>query len=69
MQQAALRSRPKRDRNRTRPALDLKDELQRRIAATVLAYQRGYSPADIARLFKWPVEDVERWFEAGKPLL
>jgi hypothetical protein len=64
LQQAAMRSRPKRKRDRLR-SVDLKP----RIAATVLAYERGYSAADIARLFKWPLDDVTRWFEAGRPLL
>jgi len=68
MQQAALRSRPKRSQG-ARSAIKLNNELQRRIAATTLAYTRGYSPADIAHLFKWPVADVERWIEAGRPLL
>jgi hypothetical protein len=64
MQQAALRSRPKRKR-RSQPPIDLK----RRIAATVLIYERNYSPADIASLFKWELRDVQRWLDAGRPLL
>jgi hypothetical protein len=59
-----MRSRPKR-RNQSRPPIDLKG----RCAATVLAYERGYSSADIAHLFNWKLEDVSRWFEAGRPLL
>jgi hypothetical protein len=64
MQQAAMRSRPK-PKRRSQPAIDLKG----RIAATVLVYERNYSPADIASLFNWNLSDVERWFEAGRPLL
>lgn len=61
-----MRSRLKRENSRrTARTTDLK----RRIAATILAYERGWAPAEIARFFHWPVEDVERWFDAGKPLV
>ena len=65
LQQADMRARLKRDRPRRVESRDLK----RRVAATVLAFHRGWAPAEIARLFGWPVEDVARWLEAGKPLL
>lgn len=66
LEQSEMRSRLKSDhRRRAARPLDLK----RRIAATVLAYERGWTPAEIAELFHWPAEDVARWFDAGKPLL
>jgi hypothetical protein len=66
LQQADMRSRLTRDNSRpTARTADLK----RRIAATILAYERGWTPAKIASFFEWPIGDVERWFEAGKPLL
>jgi len=65
LQQADMRSRLKHANRRTARTTDLK----RRIAATILAYERGWAPAQIARFFQWPTEDVEKWMEAGKPLL
>ena len=44
-------------------------ELQRRIAATVLAYQRKWSPEQLAIHFGWEIDDVKRWMDAGNPLL
>jgi hypothetical protein len=64
LQQAAMRSRPKPARNRARIV-----DLSPRVAATVLIYQRGFSAADVARLFNWRLTDVEKWFDAGRPLL
>lgn len=66
LQQADMRSRLKHaNRGRTARTTDVK----RRIAATILAYERGWAPAQIARFFQWPTEDVKKWLEAGKPLL
>jgi hypothetical protein len=44
-------------------------ELKRRIAATIFAYQRNWSPVAIASHFGWELADVQRWMEAGTPLL
>jgi DNA-directed RNA polymerase specialized sigma24 family protein len=43
--------------------------LKRRLAATVLCFDRGWTATEIARVFQWPVADVRAWFEAGKTLL
>jgi hypothetical protein len=67
LQQADMRSRL-RDRPSLKPAAQPK-ELKKRIVAVVLAYERNYSPVEIARYFGWRPEDVQAWFEAGKPLL
>jgi len=65
--QADMRSRLVHDHSRRRAPSTT--DLKRRVAATILAYERGWTPARIATFFQWPAEDVERWFDAGKPLL
>lgn len=43
--------------------------LKRRLAATVLIFDKGWTENQIARIFQWPAADVRAWFEAGKRLL
>jgi hypothetical protein len=62
--QAEMRARPRSQKTRCEP-----NGLKRRIAATVLAFERGWSPVDIAHVFGWDPELVKAWFEAAKPLL
>jgi hypothetical protein len=44
-------------------------ELKRRVAATIFAYQRNWTAAQIATHFDWELGAVTRWLEAGTPLL
>jgi hypothetical protein len=69
LQQADMRARLKRHPRRRRRRIAKATNLQRRVVATIFAYERGWAPARIADFFGWPPEDVARWFEAGKPLL
>jgi len=80
LQQAAMRSGSRRERRLLRD-LDRRaeesdrrisqqaPELTRRIAATIFAYQRNWTAAQIATHFAWELDDVRRWMEAGTPLL
>jgi len=54
-------------RRERRPKVDW-TQLRRRVAATMLIFERGWSAREVAQHFDWPVEYVEAWFEAGKPL-
>jgi hypothetical protein len=70
LQQAEMRARPRCDISRPSQKTPVEpNELKRMIVATILAHQRHWSAAHIARHFGWVREDVERWLEAGKPLL
>lgn len=70
LHQAAMRSRRScRDRGRPSEKMGDLSQLRARIAATVLAYEKHWSPTAIAEEFGWPLEAVQRWFEAGRPLL
>jgi DNA-directed RNA polymerase specialized sigma24 family protein len=68
LQQADMRS-LLRKRGPRRRSLARATDLQRRVVATILVYERGYTPAQIALRFGWNMDDVEKWFLAGKPLL
>lgn len=80
LNQAAMRSGSRRERRLVRD-LDRRAErsarrvdeqpleLKRRIAATICAYQRNWSPSAIAAHFGWELDDVKRWMDAGTPLL
>lgn len=67
LQQSDMRSRLKRDRSRLRIVKPV--DLKRRVAATILAYERGWDPVRIADHFGWSRDDTARWVTAGKPLL
>jgi uncharacterized protein YaeQ len=80
LNQAAMRSGSRRERrllrdldrravDTVRRVAEQPPELQRRIAATVLAYQRKWSPEQLAIHFGWEIDDVKRWMDAGNPLL
>jgi hypothetical protein len=43
--------------------------IRRRLAATILLYDRNWPAHEIARLFEWPIDRVEAWFLAGQGLL
>jgi transposase-like protein len=70
-----MRSRPHRDlrdereKNSISRVAEWPPELKRRIAATVMVHERGYSASQIAHQFGWDLEDVKRWMESGRPLL
>jgi len=64
-----LRDLDRREADSVRRVAEQPPELKRRIAATIFAYQRNWTPAQIATHFNWELEDVTRWMEAGSPLL
>jgi hypothetical protein len=69
---AAMRLRPRRDRRdkeSIRRQAARPDQLKRRIAATIIAHERGWSPQRLATHFGWSIDDTVRWLDAGKPLL
>jgi hypothetical protein len=68
MAQAEMKARP-RSRRPAEKTLSGPAEMKRRIAALVLVHKRGWSAAEIARQLRWRREDVELWFETGRPLL
>ena len=69
LMQNAMKARHKSRRRVLRVERDFDLRLKARVAATVLAFERGWSASDIAKHFDWPVESVEAWIDAGKPLI
>jgi DNA-directed RNA polymerase specialized sigma subunit len=55
--------------NSVRRVAEQPSELKRRIAATIWAYGRKCTAAQIATEFNWEREAVQRWMDAGTPLL
>ena len=68
LMQAAMRAR-QRSPKRVLKARANAPRLKRRIAAAILFYDRGLSARQIAAHFGWPEDAVQRWFDAGRPLL
>ncbi len=80
MQQAAMRSGSRRERRilrdlerraeaSARRVDEQPPELKKLVAATIWAYGRRRTAAQIAANFDWEPKDVQRWLDAGAPLL